>query len=410
MKGKAYERYIAIDIHKHYMMVGGVNEDKEMVLRPRRVALSQWETWLRCHLNKRDAVVIEATSNVWHIYDQLVPVAGKVVVAHAGKTKLIASARVKTDRLDVLNLARLLAADLIPEVWAPPPEVRQLRGLTAHRLKLVSARTRLQNQLLSLLQRYNIVPPTRGKKLFDGSLDEWWQQLPLPRSEQLRQRHDLARLRLTQAQLAAVNAELNQMSTQAPWEGEMRYLLQLSGVGVILGMTILGAIGAIERFPSAKQLVGYAGLGAGAHHSGETHRDGRITKAGRRELRWAMVEAAHRAVQASSHWRAQFDHLAQRKSKSKAYVAVARKLLVSIWHILSNRDLDIHADVPQIAYKMLTWSWLIGTACHPSLTRPQFVRYQLMHLGIGAEMTHIHHKTTRRRLASVAEVAALLAG
>lgn len=410
MKQKVNARYIAVDIHKSYMMVGGVNGDKEMVMRPRRVSLSQWDEWVGKHIQQTDAVVIEATTNVWHIYDQLVQVAGQVVVAHAGKTKLIAAARVKTDRLDVLNLARLLAADLIPEVWVPPMDVRELRGLTAHRLKLVSARTRLQNQLLSSLHRHNIVPPTRGKALFDGSLDEWWAELSLPACERLRQRHDLARLRLTQQQLAEVNAELNRMSTQARWQKEMRLLIQVPGIGVILGMTILGAMGTIERFPAAKQLVGYAGLGAGAHHSGQTHRDGRITKAGRRELRWAMVEVAHHAVKASPHWRAQFDHLRQRKSKAKAYVAIARKLLVAIWHILSKQESEIHADEHQIAYKMLTWSWAIGTECHPLLTRPQFVRYQLMQLGLGAGMTHIHHKSTRRRLASVAEVEAVLAG
>ena len=83
MKQKAFARYLAVDIHKSYMMVGGVNADKEMVMRPRRIDLCQWEQWLKKQISKRDAVVIEATTNVWHIYDQLIPVAGIVVVAHA---------------------------------------------------------------------------------------------------------------------------------------------------------------------------------------------------------------------------------------------------------------------------------------------------------------------------------------
>ena len=68
-----------------------------------------------------DAVVIEATTNAWVIYDLLVTLVGRAVVAHPAKVKLIAEARVKTDKVDVLTLAQLLRADMLPEVWVPPP-------------------------------------------------------------------------------------------------------------------------------------------------------------------------------------------------------------------------------------------------------------------------------------------------
>lgn len=70
--------------------------------------------------------------------------------------------------------------------------------------------------------------------------------------------------------------------------------LPLARVGVVITMTALAAIGEISRFESPEQLVGYAGLGAGVHDSGKEHRDKQITQCGRKELRWAMIEAASR--------------------------------------------------------------------------------------------------------------------
>ena len=82
--------------------------------------------------------------------------------------------------------------------------------------------------------------------------------------------------------------------------------MQLPGIAVLTAMTILGAIGDVTRFPSAKQLVGYVGLGAGVHDSGKTHRDKGITKQGRRDLRYVLIEAARVAVQTHRYWKRAF--------------------------------------------------------------------------------------------------------
>ena len=124
---------------------------------------------------------------------------------------------------------------------------------------------------------------------------------------------------------------------------------------MLSAMTVLAAIGDITRFPSAKKLVGYAGLGASVHDLGQTHRSGRITKQGRSELRGVMVETAWVAVEHHAHWKAQFERLVQRLGKPKAIVAIARKLLVAIWHVLSARAADVHAAKQAIARKLLTW-------------------------------------------------------
>ena len=139
-------RYLAIDLHKRYLVIGGVNREQEVILKPRKITLEKWSEWAKKHLQATDEVVIEATGNTWPIVDELKPLVASVVVAHPRKVKLIAAARVKTDRIDVISLAHLLAANLVPEVWVPPVHVRELRRLISQRFQLTQARVRIQNE------------------------------------------------------------------------------------------------------------------------------------------------------------------------------------------------------------------------------------------------------------------------
>lgn len=152
-------RFVALDVHRHYLMVGAVDSQQQVVLSPRRFGFTAFAEWATVHLTHADAVVLEATSNAWLLYDQLQPLVAEVVVAHPQAVKLIAAARVKTDARDTIKLASLLAANLIPAVWVPPQEVRELRALVTHRNRLVQQRTQAENRLHSVLQRHNLDPP-----------------------------------------------------------------------------------------------------------------------------------------------------------------------------------------------------------------------------------------------------------
>jgi hypothetical protein len=155
-------------------------------------------------------------------------------------------------------------------------------------------------------------------------------------------------------------------------------------------MTLLAAIGDISRFPSAKHLVGYAGLGTRVHDSGQTHRSGRITKAGRRDIRTAMVEAAHTASRTHPHWQAELARLEPRLGKNKAIVAIARKLLVTVWHVLTDSCADRFAEPEQVARKLLRHAHRLGRGRRPQGQTPaQYVRQQLDRLGQGADLTGI---------------------
>ena len=110
------QRYIALDIHKEYVLAGGMSARQEWLLPPRRIETSKFGEWAKKNLCESDAVVIETTTNVWDIYDIVQPLVGHAVVAHAGAVRQITEARVKTDKEDVKRLIRLLIADILPEV------------------------------------------------------------------------------------------------------------------------------------------------------------------------------------------------------------------------------------------------------------------------------------------------------
>jgi transposase len=407
LQAQACARFIAIDIHKHYLMIGGIDAQQRIVLPPRKVELHRWLDWAAANLHTTDAVVLEATTNAWTIYDQVVKLVGRAVVVHPAKVKLIAEARVKTDRVDVLTLAKLLRADMLPEVWVPPSHVRDLRALLSHRRRLVVLQTTAKNRLQSVLHRLNLKPP-KGE-LFAKKQRGWWNELELSTTERLRVDQDLATLAHVKAQIETVDAELRRLSTIPEWAEQVPYLVQLPGIGLLTAMTILGAVGDITRFGSAKQLVGYAGLGAGVHASGKTHRDKGITKQGRRELRFVMVEAARAAVQTHPYWKREYEQLARRIGEPKAVVAIARKLLVVVWHVLMAKSADRRAEAEQVAFKLMIWGWKLSEMQKGGLTTAQFIRAQLMRLGIGAELAHIRRGGMRRRVAEQAEVEALLA-
>jgi hypothetical protein len=140
---------------------------------------------------------------------------------------------------------------------------------------------------------------------------------------------------------------------------------------------------------------------------GKVHRDKRITKQGRRDLRAAMVEAAHAAVQSHQTWKREYTRLAARIGEQKAIVAIARKLLMLVWEVWSKRTADRHADAEQVAFKLMLWSWKLTDAQRGGLKTRQFIRAHLLRLGIGAELEVVVRGAMRRRVASIEEVLAL---
>ena len=377
---RGYQRYMALDIHREYLLVGSWNEEKEWVLTPRRVSLEKFPEWAKKSFCEGDIVVLETTTNVWETYDVVAPLVSRVLVANAGAV-----------------------GEIVPEVWVPPAHVRELRAFISYRNRLVKMATMIRNRLQSLLHKHSLMLSEEG--LLNQA---WWDaQTKISALEKMQIRQELALLDQIKKLQITVDAELEKQSIGELWGQQALQLMQLSGIGVIVAMTVLSAIGDITRFESPKQLVGYSGLGAGVHDSGKTHKEKRITKKGRKELRWIMVEAAWRAVRMSPYWKEQYEKYLRRMRKpNQAIVVIARKLLVAIWHVLSKEELDVHASEEDLAYKMLLLSWSLNENVRMGLTYKQFAKYALMKLGVENDITRFVRKDVPRRLAPREEVLA----
>jgi len=399
-------RYVALDIHKKYCIMGGVDREGRVVLHAVRVEHADLEGWLKKNLRSTDQVVFESTTNAWHVYDLLEPLVERVVVANPAKVKQIANARVKTDVRDTFILARLLAANLVPEVWVPPGHVRELRQLLSQRRQLVETHTQIVNRMHSVAHRHHL-QHARGKR-FNEKNTVWQKDKRLSRVEQFQLELEMENRAYIEKQIQRIGREVAKMCHQKPWADSMTYLMQLPGFGVITGMTVLAAIGQVQRFESAKHLASYSGLTGGLDQSGTHLVQKGITKEGRKELRWALVEVAQRAVKSDPHWKRKFQEMEKRMHRNQAIVAVARQLLELVWYVLTRRQPYRHFSQQRIAYKYLTWAWQMDEAARDGLTRQQFTRYYLMRLGIGHDLTRIALDPKHpRKIASEAELLAL---
>ena len=396
-------RYVALDIHKHYCVVAAVGREGRVVLQPVRVEHVDLEGWLKKNLDPSDHVVIESTTNAWHVYDLLEPLVERVLVANPIRVKQIACARVKTDIRDTLILARLLAANLVPTVWVPPLHVRQLRQLLSQRRQLVETHTQIVNRMHSVAHRHHL-KHERGKR-FNEKNTAWQKDQILSSVEQFQLALEMENRAYIEKQIAKIGKQVVKISRQKPWADSLLYLMQLPGFGVITGMTVLAAIGDISRFETCRKLASYSGLTPGLEQSGTKNRGKGITQEGRKELRWAMVEVAQRAVKSDPLWKRRLQELQHRMHRNQAIVAIAHRLLELVWHVLTRHQPYRHFSHERIAYKYLTWAWQMDEEAREGLTRQQFARYYLMRLGIGHDLKRVAlNPKYPRKLASEAEL------
>jgi transposase len=293
-------------------------------------------------------VVLESTALRWAIAELLGRYAGKVTVSNPMQTRAIASAKVKTDKVDARVLAQLGAADFLPEVWAPDAATRALRRRVAHRASLVRQRTRLRNQVDAVLARNLIEAPVSD--LFGAAGRRWLAKVTVPAHEREQIDGDL---RLHDALTAEVELAERQLAAEALRRGEVRRLLTIPGVGPVTALSLIAVVGEVSRFPTADQLVGYLGLVPRVRQSGDRPaRNGRISRAGNAHARGLLVEAAHSAIRTPGPLRAFHARIKARRGSQVALCATARKLTVLAWHMLS-KDEDYRYAAPTVTQRKL---------------------------------------------------------
>ena len=269
----------------------------------------------------------------YHIHDTLSEHLD-VTVAHPGKLTQIANTDKKTDRVDAKELARMVRLNSVPESYVPTDEIREARALVRGRQKLVETRTEYANKVHGLLTDHGI---TRDIKPLSVSGRESLRELSLPKLWSTMLLSYLEMIETLTEEIDRLEAEIEEQAGSLP---ETQLLMTIPGVSYYSALMIHAEVGDIGRFDRDKEVVSYAGLNPVIRESGDSRIEGSISKRGSRQLRWILVQCARTAVHTcNDEYLSRFyDRLAGKKGSQKAIVATARKLLVSIYHMLDREE------------------------------------------------------------------------
>jgi transposase len=278
----------------------------------------------------------------------LSPFVRRVVIANPLQVKAIAHARVKTDKVDAGTLARLFAAGYLPEIWTPDAETERKRRLTARRYQLVRHRTRIKNEVHAILHAH-LIPKCPHAELFNRLGRAWLARQELPKDERDTIDRHLRELDRLGEDLAVLDREIAEGALD---DSAVKRLITITGVNLTVAAGIMAAIGDIHRFNHPGKLVSYFGLNPRVRQSGlGIAHHGRISKIGRSHARAMLVEAAWAAAKAPGPLHAFFVRIRAKRGHQIAAVAVARKLTVLSWHVLTKEEDYLWARPALVANK-----------------------------------------------------------
>ena len=323
-------RFIGLDVHKRTIEVCVLDAEGRRLSRS-SIGCSRAELvdFAEHQLQPEDRVALEATTNTWAVTEILQPRVARVVVGNPLKTRAIAEAKVKTDKVD----AQLLRCDYLPSVWQPGPETRQLRKLTTARTSLTSDRTRVKNRIHAVLAQLLIEPPMAV--LFTQKGRHWLEHVQLPEDDRLLITCELGLLDAIEEQLCRIEDKLAELAHP---NDQVRLLMTLPGIGFPAAQTLLAALGDLSRFKDGDHAAGYLGLVPSTHQSATHCYHGHITKAGNSHARWMLTQAAQRLDRHPGPLGVFFRRLCRRKSRNVAVCAAARKLVTIAFLLLKNNE------------------------------------------------------------------------
>jgi len=280
-----------LDVHKEstYATVLGPGGE---VLAQGRMRNEEVPGFLGQHSVER--IAMEASTSIDPLYRRLVDDGYEVQVSHPKKTRYIAEARIKTDRVDSKALAELVRLDSLPLSYMPPRDIAELREKVRRRAFLVRERTKLMVKIKGFLTYEGMKPPTEHG-LFTVKGVEWLRGLGLePIDCYLRVMDALRR------EIQRLSLELRRMASR---DEDVGLLMTVPGVGYYIALLVKAEMGDVSRFNSGDNLASYAGLVPSTYSSGGVTRHGRITREGSRWLRWAMVDRSIVPRRGRVEWR-----------------------------------------------------------------------------------------------------------
>jgi transposase len=331
---KSERFFTGIDYHKRYSVYCVLNAAGQIQERG-RIEHARPEGFGTLVRKWPGRVVFEASMN-WHWLYELLEreMAGEdILLANPFKTRIIAEAQVKTDKVDAEILARLLRADLIASVHIPARPTRQRKEVLRQRCFFVRQRTMLRNRIHRLLGAQHDLKLPQVSDLFGKKGMGFLEGLELPAPAGLLLKQQLEMLRTLHRRIKEDEAALEDMLEKSAAYDQ---ILSLPGMGPILAAVVVSEIDDIARFPSAQKLCGYAGLCPTTSSSGGKTHQGRLMRHCNKWLRWGFVEATWVAVGCSAYFGDLYKKKrALGKKANTAILAVARRMARIAWQLLT---------------------------------------------------------------------------
>jgi transposase len=344
--------YVGVDYHKRYSVATVLDAAGTMLARRRLDnRLEEFRNFLKPYDKAEVEAVVESTRG-WGIpVDILEQLADRVILANPGEVKLIAKARISTDKVDSLSLARLLRMNWVPESYLRPKANREQQLILRIRCFLVQLRTRVKNRIHDLIDRQDesVRERTTGFSDLFGKKGMTWL-----RSLELGHPSDTLLYQLL-AVYDALDKEVRQSDRLVcelfAADEDCKLLAKTPGIGTFFAVLIKTEVGSIKRFTSSPRFCSYAGIVPSTQSSGGKVWHGRVIKQSNCWLRWALVEAVIPATVADAGLRAHYEYYRRTKGSKVAKVITARRLGCIIYRVLKERTPYYEQPVQSHGYR-----------------------------------------------------------
>lgn len=326
--------YVGVDYHKKYSVATKMDANGNVLetvkLRNDPHSLQSYAD----SLPKGSKIAVEATGSWYYFYELLENKSPEIFLAHPLKTRAIAEARIKTDKIDSTILAHLLRTDFLPTSYIPSKKVRDRREILRYRASLVSFRTSIKNKVHAILSKNGI--EIKYSNIFGKRAMVFLKALHLRPCYRQALNGYIKLAKTLNELIYEVNKTIKDMVVEDP---PAALLTTIPGISYFSALLIMSEIGDIGRFSSARKLCSYAGLVPSVHSSGGKTRYGSITKQGSKWLRWIMIELSHHFRNSCDRLNKMYERITKKHGKNTARVAVAREMLKIIFYMLrDNRE------------------------------------------------------------------------
>jgi len=377
-------RIIGLDCHPDTytaaVFVGQTPHDARKVGARDRLSLEQLLAWVEAEFTPEDLFLLEAGSNSFAIHHRLLALGRQAVVLESCHVGRQAKTYADNDRMAAARMVLVYLAGNAPCVWVPDELSSQRRQLLHAHQMAVTNHTAAVNALKSYLNQFAIRLGKRGLHL--ASTRQWvlgqraWSDLQRELLADYFAQVDYEQKRRQQWQRRIAQEVAN--------EPRMLRCLKLLGIGLINAFALLAIIGDVRRFSGPEKLVAYVGLNPGQRDSGKDKRIKLgVGRRGRGDLRHLLIQGAQAVLRAGAQttlgqwgWKL----FARKGHRHIAVAAVARKLLVQVWHVLSDHPPQALETSKSVTLKLHKLAVTLGKSLRVQLGLPAQLKPCLLEL------------------------------